>query len=304
MRRVRLTYPGAFHHVMNRGYGGNDIFYGNKNKNQFLDYLKDASKKMIIRIFAYCIMDTHYHLVLENTTGRMSDFLKLLNGNYGMYYRKVFGGIGYVFQGRYKSTIIENDAYLIQSLVYLLQNPVRAGIVHHAEHYIWSSASDYFSDIATGIVDAEFVNQLFGTKDALFGILDSMGKQELAIQTTDYGEVLGKKNFVKSALRKFERRQKPSEQSRGGQRIDERYFDPVEKVLGEFERMNGVKIWDINTTTFKGKRLRGELLVQLKDRAGLKYKEIAEMDIFSRLSFTSLGSIYRNIKKAYLKKVK
>jgi hypothetical protein len=63
------------------------------------------------------------------------------------------------------------------------------------------------------------------------------------------------------------------------------------------------KIWDIDTTTFKGKRLRGELLVQLKDRAGLKYKEIAEMDIFTRLSFTSLGSIYRNIKKAHLKKV-
>jgi hypothetical protein len=109
--------------------------------------------------------------------------------------------------------------------VYLLQNPVRAGIVHNAEHYIWSSASYYFSDRKTEIVDAEFVNQLFETKGALFGVLDS------------------------------------------------------------------------------SKRLRGELLVQLKDRAGLKYKEIAEMDIFARLSFTSLGSIYRNIKKAHHKKV-
>ena len=162
MRRARITYPGAYHHVMNRGYDGKDIFCGNENKNQFLNYLEDAAKKMKIRIFAYCIMDTHYHLVLENSTGRLSDFLKLLNGNYGMYYRKVNGGKGYVFQGRFKSTLIENDAYLIQSIVYLLENPVRAGIVHDAEQYIWSSASCYFSHQKTKIeiVDAEFVNEL------------------------------------------------------------------------------------------------------------------------------------------------
>ena len=54
MRRERITYPGAFHHAMNRGYDGNDIFFGNQNKNQFLDYLEDSTKKMKIRLFAYC----------------------------------------------------------------------------------------------------------------------------------------------------------------------------------------------------------------------------------------------------------
>jgi len=70
----------------------------------------------------------------------MSDFAKLLNGQYGAYYRKMVGGKGYVFQSRFKSTIIKNDGYLIKSIEYCLQNPVRAGIVSHAEHYIWSSA--------------------------------------------------------------------------------------------------------------------------------------------------------------------
>ena len=125
----RITYPGAYHHVMNRGYDGNRIFAGNKNKSQFLDYLEGASNQMKIRLFAYCIMDNHYHLILENTSGRMSDFLKLLNGQYGMYYRKMYGGKGYVFQRRFKSTIIEDDGYLIKSIEYLLQNPVRASIV-------------------------------------------------------------------------------------------------------------------------------------------------------------------------------
>lgn len=82
---------------MNRGYDGKHIFEGNKNKSQFLEYLEEASKQMKIRLFAYCIMDNHYHLVLENSSGKMSDFAKLLNGQYGMYYRKMYGGKGYVF---------------------------------------------------------------------------------------------------------------------------------------------------------------------------------------------------------------
>ena len=84
--RMRITYQGAYHHVMNRGYDGNAIFSGHKSKKYFLDYLQDASKEMKLRIFAYCVLDTHYHLVLENTTGRLSDFLRLLNRNYGMCY--------------------------------------------------------------------------------------------------------------------------------------------------------------------------------------------------------------------------
>jgi REP element-mobilizing transposase RayT len=185
MRRVRITYPGAYHHVMNRGYDGNDIFKDSISKDHFLNYLESASKKLKIRLFAYCIMRNHYHLVLENTTGKLSEFSKLLNGNYGMYYRKRYGGKGYVFQGRFKSTIIENDAYLIQSIAYLLENPVRAGIVSNAEDYTWSSAACYFTKKKPAIVDAEFVNELFGTKEVLFNSVDSMGKKELSIQTTD-----------------------------------------------------------------------------------------------------------------------
>ena len=63
MRRVRITYSGAYHHVMNRGYDGNPIFAGNVTKSHFLDYLESAVTEMKMRIFAYCIMDNHYHMV-------------------------------------------------------------------------------------------------------------------------------------------------------------------------------------------------------------------------------------------------
>jgi hypothetical protein len=71
------------------------------------------------------------------------------------------------------------------------------------------------------------------------------------------------------------------------------YFEPAEKIIWEFEEMHGIKIDDIDTVTWEGKRLRGDLLILLKDIAGLKYKEIKDIGIFSDLSFSSLPRLYR-----------
>jgi hypothetical protein len=127
----------------------------------------------------------------------MSECFKLLNGLYGMYYRKVKGSKGYVFQSRFNSTLIEQDAYLVKS------------------------------------------------------------------------------------IKKFDRRTRPIDQSIGNQRKDECYFEPVEKVLWEFENIKGVKVEEIDITTLTGKRQRGELLVLLRERTGFTYKEISrDFDIF------------------------
>ena len=147
------------------------------------------------------------------------------------------------------------------------------------------------------IVDAEFVNQLFGSKETLLGNLASVGNRELSVRMTKHGAVLGSENFLKLALKKHNRRQRPTEQSKGVQRKNERFFDPVEKVLWEFKNIHGIDPDDIDTGTWAGKRLRGELLLKLKDVAGLKYKEIAEMNVFSNLGFASLRDLYRRTKQ-------
>jgi REP element-mobilizing transposase RayT len=296
MRRVRITYPGAYHHVMNRGYDGNAIFADSVTKSHFLAYLENGVKEKKMRIFAYCIMDNHYHMVLENSTGKMSDFMKLLNGNFGMYYRRRFGGQGYVFQSRFKSTIIEDDSYLIQSIIYTLQNPVRAGLVSRANHYIWSSAHCYFSHELSPLVDTRYINELFGSKDGLFDTCDSMGRKELCIIKSEYGEVLGSSDFINNALDKYDRRQRPTEQSIGSQRRDELYYAPVEQIIQEFQSRNGIDLYAIDTRSREGQRLRGELLVKLKEGAGLTYKEIAGIEIFKNLKFSTLRSMYRNKK--------
>src|SRR4030042_1669372 len=127
MQRIRLTYEGALHHAMNRGHGGEKIFSGSGLKKVFIDILTETSRKLKIKIIAYCLLDNHYHLVLENSSGRLSEFFKLLNGRFGIHYRKKNGGKGYVFQNRFKSEIIQDESYLITAIAYVLMNPIRAG---------------------------------------------------------------------------------------------------------------------------------------------------------------------------------
>ena len=153
MRRARLTYPGAFHHVMNRGIRGEYIFPDDGDKRTFLAILSKKAKLLGVRLIGYCVMNNHYHVLLENSSGRMSSLLKVVNGAYGIYYRRKHGGKGYVFQNRFKSTLIQDDSYLRLAILYLLQNPVRAGLVANCIEYPWSSAGEYMGKAKQVIAD-------------------------------------------------------------------------------------------------------------------------------------------------------
>jgi hypothetical protein len=211
-----------------------------------------------------------------------------------MYYRKVTGDIGYVFQKRFKSTLIQNDEYLMQSIAYVLRNPIRAGIVEECTQYIWSSANLYFTNKSPGIVDTKFVEELFSSRKFFVDFLDRMEGKELPIIETRFGEILGKAEFLAEAVEKFDRRINPWREEMG--RIDDRFFEPVEKIIQEFERKIGYPIEDISINTYDGKRLRGELLVRLKDSGGLTYAEINKIPPFHDLKQNSLGKIYMDSK--------
>jgi putative transposase len=294
MRRARITHTGAYHHVMNRGHGGEDIYCGNKNKNLFLEILTVSRNIYRIKIFAFCIMDNHYHLVMENSSGKMSEFIKSINGRYGLAYRKKEGGRGYVFQSRYKSTLIQDNSYLMMSIGYVLLNPVKARIVTKYDKYKWSSSMHYFDRKESNIVDNKFVENLFSSKQKMTGFLDGLIGRELKTMKTKYGEILGSERFLKQALARYDRRRKG--QSSGRRRIEDRYFEPVEKIIMEFEKLKGINIKDIDTHTFSGKRLRGELLVLIKELSGLKYTDIVELPLYTNLQINSLPKLYRDAK--------
>jgi len=241
-------------------------------------------------------MDNHYHLIIENTTGRMSEFFKRLNGEYGTWYRQTKGGKGYVFQSRYKSTLIQDDPYLVLSIAYILNNPVKARLVKDFREYAWSSASLYYSDKESGGVDKGFVEKLFETGDGLDeSVRSAMGIEQLPMVRTEMGMIIGGEDFAPLAMRKADRRS--GRQSMERNRKRDMHFDPVEKVFREFENKHGIRLDRLDYGTLHGKRLRSELLVNLKERSGLTYSRIARLDYFADLSINSLGSLYHRFRK-------
>jgi REP element-mobilizing transposase RayT len=295
MRRARVTFQGAYHHVINRGYEGKPILKGKNDKKKFLNLLKLYSEKLNIRIFSYCLMDNHYHFILENSSGRMSDFLKQLNGNFGSLYRAKYGGKGYVFQDRFRSMLIQDESYLLLSIAYVLNNPVRAGLVSHFLDYRWSSASQYFNKNKTiNIVAKSYVEDLFQDQKNLINMVSNSNLESLPVIETRVGKIIGEGGYVEKAVKKFDRRK--DKESMEGKRIDDLHFEPVGKIYMEFEQKYKIKVDSIDTTVHSGKKLRGEILVNLRDRGGLKYSEIIKLDLFSDMKHHSLGQLYKRAK--------
>lgn len=295
MRHARLTWIGAYHHIMNRGLNGEAIFKDDKLKTFYLSLIEEEVRVYKIRIFTYCIMDTHFHLVLENTSGKLSEFMKAVNGQYGKYYRKLKGGRGYVFQDRFRSTLIEDDNYLKTAIIYILHNPVRAELVKSPEQYKWSSTKFFFNDNEEEkIIDKKFVIELFGTPNNLQTNIHSGSSNKLEGKKCKFGYVMGSDEFIKEAIKKYDRRNTTPVNL--NKRIEDKYFEPVEKIIYEYEKTIGKKIEAIDTTTIEGKRQRGEFLFLLKDLGGLKYSEIFELPVFSNIRFNSLSKLYRYAK--------
>ena len=280
---------------MNRGHGGEAILAGDKCKKAFLEILEETAAKYRMRLFAYCLMDNHYHLVLQNTSGRMSGFFRALNTHYALYYRNHHGGRGYVFQSRYHSTIIAADEYLKMAILYVLLNPLRAGIVKNKQPQPWTSAGSYAKKSKKDWLDKEFVLELFGGRRGLAAAVRAGMREELPLLRTPLGPVLGDESFLRKALENFDRRLKPDGVKK--RRRNDYDFDPVDKVIQEFEREHRVKIDDLATDHYEGKRLRAQLLVRLKDQAGLTFREISEFDMFASLQFASLRQLYGNARK-------
>lgn len=293
MRHPRLTWQGAFHHVMNRGLDDNQIFFSKNLKEKYLQLIEEKSNRYKIRIFAHCIMDNHFHMVLENTSGKLSDFMKQLNSMFGAYYRTVAGGKGYVFHDRFKSTLIQDETYLLTSIIYTLLNPVRAGITKMFATYQWSSAQYYFAKTRHPFLDQTFVDDLFGDKKQLFSaVLNFIGK-ELEIRTTKFGDVLGSEGFLEKAESIYNRRKHYSIEEYKRIEDKEKSFEPVEKIYQEFRIEKNICFEEQDFSTHEGSKLRGELLVRLKDLSGMTYREIKELPEFCGINFSALGSLYK-----------
>lgn len=142
-RPLRIEYPGAFYHIINRGNAGESIYTDDSDRHKFLEYLEAAAERFTIVIHAYCLMTTHYHLIVETPNTNISSAIQWLNVSYATYYNRKRHRQGHLFQGRFKSILINADDYLLELSRYIHRNPVMAKITESPEDYSWSSYRAY-----------------------------------------------------------------------------------------------------------------------------------------------------------------
>ena len=163
-RPLRIEYPGAFYHVTSRGNEQKDIFKSKKDREQFLYYLETATERYGAVIHSYCLMDNHYHLLLETPKGNLSQIMRHVNGAYTTYFNVKRKRAGHIFQGRYKAILVEVDEYAEELSRYIHLNPVRAGIVAKPEEFEWSSYRNYIVGRKLEWLTTDFILAYFDKK--------------------------------------------------------------------------------------------------------------------------------------------
>ncbi|MHB8106410.1 MAG: transposase [Candidatus Cryosericum sp.] len=140
-RTPRIEYEGAVYHVTNRGNGQEMIYREEADWKAFLGIMSDVVSEFGWRIYTYCLMGNHYHLLLQTPQPNLSLGMRELDLQYTLRYNWRYEHSGHVFQDRYWSGLVLNDNYLIDAASYLLLNPVRAKLVHSPEEWRWSSCA-------------------------------------------------------------------------------------------------------------------------------------------------------------------
>ena len=142
-RPLRIEFPGAVYHVMNRGLNRNSIFLENKDYELFGETLGQACRLFNVELYAYCLMPNHYHLLVSTPLGNISRFMRHLNGVYTQRFNRKYQCDGPLFRGRFKSILVQEDSYLLQVVRYIHKNPVKAKIVDRLNRFKWSSHNSY-----------------------------------------------------------------------------------------------------------------------------------------------------------------
>ena len=133
-RRPRLDIAG-FHHIVNRGVAKSKVYKSNEDKEKYLEILCKSCKDYKVNIHDYCIMDNHYHLLIETTSNNLSLFMRQVNSNYAIYFNKKYKRVGHLWQGRYKSWYIIKEDYLYELFRYIEHNPIQAKMTDRIGEY-------------------------------------------------------------------------------------------------------------------------------------------------------------------------
>ena len=138
-RRPRLQFPGAVYHVMSRGNRKSDIFNTDDDRRCFMNTLSESALTYHVRVYAACLMGTHYHIVLDTPRGNLSAMMRQLNGEYSQDCNRRYERTGHTFEARFHSIVVQRERYLRRVARYVVLNPVKGGLCADAADWPWTT---------------------------------------------------------------------------------------------------------------------------------------------------------------------
>jgi len=286
-RPLRITYPGAIYHIINRGCRKDKIFRRVGDREEFLERLAASSSKYGIIVHGYCLMDNHFHLLIETPSENLSQFMQLLQCGYANWFKARYKLVGPLFQSRFKSVLVEDESYLVTLSAYIHLNPYRAKIVDEPADYRWSSCRQYLRNEKSELVDPSFVLEYAGGVDNYNFILNEM-IEEVPLPEAIYGKfsILGTAAFKeKIAKQIFEvevDEKAVSEYRKIKSTTPENISEAVKKVMKVTDDQLKAKT--------KGNTARKLYLYLLKKNTALNLAEIAET---VEMNYKSVGELTR-----------
>lgn len=207
MPRVeRIEYENAYYHVMNRGRdkGRVKLFHSEKDYHAFLQTLEEAVERFGIIVHAYCLMTNHYHLLIQTPQANISRAMRHLNGVYTQRHNRLNQSDGSIFRGRFKSIVVDSDAYLLQLSRYIHRNPIetKKSMVEVLSQYPWSSYPAYVNKIKSPHwLSREPAYRMLGSKQRYLGYAKYTAQENSEELSRFYSHgniasVIGDKDFV------------------------------------------------------------------------------------------------------------
>ncbi len=167
-RPIRIEFPNALYHVTARGDRREDIFEDDFDRQTFLATLEQVITQFNWTCYAWCLMDNHYHLLIQTPEGNLSKGMRQLNGVYTQASNRRHQRVGHLFQGRFKAILVDRDAYLLELARYIVLNPVRANMVKKPADWKWSSyRASVGLELATPWLSADGLLALFAKQRSL-----------------------------------------------------------------------------------------------------------------------------------------
>jgi len=283
-RPLRINYPGAFYHVTSRGNERKNVFKSRRDREKFFEYLESATQRYDAVIHAFCLMDNHYHLLIETPSGNLPQIMRHINGAYTTYFNVKRARSGHLFQGRYKAILVEIDEYAKELSRYIHLNPIRAKMVKTPEEYEWSSYRFYIGETKPPKwLYRDFILGYFGNKVSIaqkgyhnFVSLLINEKYDSPLDEVVSSTLLGSPGFITFIKDKFLSGKKPDRDLPALKSLIEKasmqdISDEVETVFGK------ESAWGRNVKMFLSQRYTGEKLKDIGTHFGIGESGVSQV---------------------------